>query len=144
MTVRACMSPEEVVAAVDAQANEVRRLKDQGLGNKSPEVSAAVTELLRLKALLPPLTLRKTNRGNLITMLRLIPGTTLQGIREGLTLPLQGLRSRPDISEDPWPQWAQRDPMLRFGWLVMVSFTPKTLVLGTSTDTVRTHLEKVS
>ena len=54
MTVRACMSPEEVVAAVDAQANEVRRLKDQGLGNKSPEVSAAVTELLRLKALLPP------------------------------------------------------------------------------------------
>ena len=57
MTVRACMSPEEVVAAVDAQANEVRRLKDQGLGNKSPEVSAAVTELLRLKALLPPRTL---------------------------------------------------------------------------------------
>jgi hypothetical protein len=54
MTVRACMSPEEVAAAVDAQANEVRRLKDQGLGNKSPEVSAAVTELLRLKALLPP------------------------------------------------------------------------------------------
>ena len=57
MTVRACMSPEEAVAAVDAQANEVRRLKDQGLGNKSPEVSAAVTELLRLKALLPPPTL---------------------------------------------------------------------------------------
>ena len=87
---------------------------------------------LGIGLLLPPLTLRKTNRGNLITMLRLIPGTTLQGIREGLTLPLQGLRSRPDISEDPWPQWAQRDPMLRFGWLVMVSFTPKTLVLGTS------------
>ena len=60
MTVRACMSPEEAVAAVDAQANEVRRLKDQGLGNKSPEVSAAVTELLRLKALLPPLTLTLT------------------------------------------------------------------------------------
>ena len=54
MTVRACMSPEEVVAAVDAQGKEVRRLKDEGLGNKSPEVSAAVTELLRLKALLPP------------------------------------------------------------------------------------------
>ena len=53
MTVRACMSPEEVVAAVDAQANEVRRLKDQGLGNKDPQVAAAVTELLRLKALLP-------------------------------------------------------------------------------------------
>ena len=99
---------------------------------------------LGIGLLLPPLTLRKTNRGNLITMLRLIPGTTLQGIREGLTLPLQGLRSRPDISEDPWPQWAQRDPMLRFSWLVMVSFTPKTLVLGTSADTVRTHLEKVS
>ena len=54
MAVRACMSPEEVVAAVDAQGKEVRRLKDEGLGNKSPEVSAAVTELLRLKALLPP------------------------------------------------------------------------------------------
>ena len=82
--------------------------------------------------------------GTLVAWLLLTPGTTLQGIREGLTLPLQGLRSRPDISEDPWPQWAQRDPMLRFGWLVMVSFTPKTLVLGTSADTVRTHLEKVS
>ena len=54
MTVRACMSPEEVIAAVDAQANEVRRLKDQGLGNKDPQVAAAVAELLRLKALLPP------------------------------------------------------------------------------------------
>ena len=32
---------------------EVKRLKDQGLGNKDPQVAAAVTELLRLKALLP-------------------------------------------------------------------------------------------
>ena len=37
-----------------AQATEVRRLKDEGLGNKDPEVAAAVAELLRLKALLPP------------------------------------------------------------------------------------------
>ena len=40
-------------AQADAQAKEVRRLKDEGLGNKSPEVAAAVAELLRLKALLP-------------------------------------------------------------------------------------------
>ena len=56
--------------AVDAQAAEVRRLKDdEGLGNKDPQVTlplplllplplpqvaAAVAELLRLKALLPP------------------------------------------------------------------------------------------
>ena len=99
---------------------------------------------LGIALLLPPITLRKTNRGNLIAMLRLIPSTTLQGIGEGLTLPFQGLQSRPDVSEDPWPDWAARDPLLRFGWLVMVSFTPKTLVLGTKTDTVRTHLEKVS
>ena len=99
---------------------------------------------LGIALLLPPLTLRKTNRGNLIAMLRLIPSTTLQGLWEGLTLPLQGLRSRPDVSEDPWPDWAARDPLLRFSWLVMVSFTPKTLVLGTKADTVRTHLEKVS
>ena len=45
--------PEEVPAAVDAQALEVRRLKDEGLGNKDPQVAAAVAELLRLKALLP-------------------------------------------------------------------------------------------
>ena len=99
---------------------------------------------LGIALLLPPITLRKTNRGNLIAMLRLIPSTTLQGIREGLTLPLQGLRSRPNVSEDPWPHWAQRDPLLRFSWLVMVSFTPRTLVLETKADTVRTHLEKVS
>ena len=99
---------------------------------------------LGIVLLLPPITLRKTNRGNLIAMLRLIPSTTLQGIREGLTLPLQGLRSRPNVSEDPWPHWAQRDPLLRFSWLVMVSFTPRTLVLETKADTVRTHLEKVS
>ena len=55
LTVRACMSPEEVVAAVDAQGKEVKRLKDEeGLGNKDPQVAAAVAELLRLKALLPP------------------------------------------------------------------------------------------
>ena len=48
------MTPEELEAAVTAQATEVRRLKDEGLGNKDPEVAAAVTELLRLKALLPP------------------------------------------------------------------------------------------
>jgi len=47
------MSPEEAAAAVEAQGKEVRRLKDEGLGNKSPEVAAAVAELLRLKALLP-------------------------------------------------------------------------------------------
>ena len=99
---------------------------------------------LGIALLLPPITLRKTNRGNLIAMLRLIPSTTLQGIREGLTLPLQVLRSRPNVSEDPWPHWAQRDPLLRFSWLVMVSFTPRTLVLETKADTVRTHLEKVS
>ena len=40
--------------AVDAQGLEVRRLKDEGLGNKDPQVAAAGTELLRLKALLPP------------------------------------------------------------------------------------------
>jgi len=48
--------PEEVAAVeaqADAQAKEVRRLKDEGLGNKSPEVAAAVAELLRIKALLP-------------------------------------------------------------------------------------------
>ena len=84
---------------------------------------------LGIRLLLPPLTLRKTNRGNLIAMLRLIPGTTLQGIREGLTLPLQGLRSPPNVSEDPWPHWAQRDPLLRFSWLVMVSFTHEPLSL---------------
>ena len=48
------LSPEEVVAAVAAQAKEVGRLKDEdGLGNKDPPVLAAVAELLRLKALLP-------------------------------------------------------------------------------------------
>ena len=58
MAVRACtaaeLSPDEVVAAVDAQGKEVKRLKDEeGLGNKDPQVAAAVAELLRLKALLP-------------------------------------------------------------------------------------------
>lgn len=46
------MSADEVAAAVEAQASEVRRLKDAGLGNKDPEVMEAVEELLRLKALL--------------------------------------------------------------------------------------------
>ena len=60
MTARACvaaeLSPEDAaaVAAVDAQAKEISRLKgDEGLGNKDPQVEAAVAELLRLKALLP-------------------------------------------------------------------------------------------
>ena len=58
MAARACtaaeLSPDEVVAAVAAQAKEVSRLKDEeGLGNKDPPVVAAVAELLRLKALLP-------------------------------------------------------------------------------------------
>ena len=58
MAARACtaaeLSPDEVVAAVAAQAKEVSRLKDEeGLGNKDPPVMAAVAELLRLKALLP-------------------------------------------------------------------------------------------
>ena len=35
------------------QAKEVSRLKDEGLGNKDPQVAAAVAKLLRLKALLP-------------------------------------------------------------------------------------------
>ena len=49
------MTPEEVRTALDAQAAEVRRLKDdEGLSNNDPEVAAAVAELLRLKALLPP------------------------------------------------------------------------------------------
>jgi hypothetical protein len=45
------LSVEEVAAAVEAQAAEVRRLKDTGLGNKDAEVVEAVGELLRLKAL---------------------------------------------------------------------------------------------
>jgi len=47
------LSPEEVAAAVTAQGKEVKRLKAEGLGNKDPQVAAAVAELLRLKALLP-------------------------------------------------------------------------------------------
>ena len=98
---------------------------------------------LVLALLLPPLNQRKTNRSNLIAMLRMVPPTTVQGLKEGLSLPLQGLQSRPDVQDDPWPPWAGRDPMLRFSWLVMVSFTPKTLVLNTSRESVRTHLEKL-
>jgi hypothetical protein len=48
------LSAEEVAAAVEAQAAEVRRLKDTGLGNKDAEVVQAVGELLRLKALQAP------------------------------------------------------------------------------------------
>ena len=41
----------EQQAAVDAQAAEVRRLKEEeGLGKEDPKVAAAVAELLRLKA----------------------------------------------------------------------------------------------
>ena len=43
---------EGAQGAVEAQALEVRRLKDEGLGNKEPRVAAAVAELLRLKAML--------------------------------------------------------------------------------------------
>ena len=49
------MDPAEVQAAVDAQGALVRKLKDEdGLTNGDAEVKAAVAELLRLKALLPP------------------------------------------------------------------------------------------
>ena len=98
---------------------------------------------LGLALLLPPLNQRKTNRSNLIAMLRMVPTTTVQGLKEGLLLPLQGLQSRPNVQDDPWPPWAERDPLLRFIWLVMVSFTPKTLVLKTSRESVRTHQEKL-
>ena len=94
MTVRACMSPEEVVAAVDAQANEVRRLKDQGLGNKSPEVSAAVTELLRLKALLPPPTLILTLTITLTLTLALTLTLTRRCCRPRRVAPRRPPRSR--------------------------------------------------
>lgn len=43
--------PEDVAAAVAAQAAAVRRLKESGLGNKDPAVAAAVLELKRLKGL---------------------------------------------------------------------------------------------
>ena len=44
-----------VAAQVEAQGALIRDLKEgQGLGNKSPEVVAAVAELVRLKALLEP------------------------------------------------------------------------------------------
>ena len=98
---------------------------------------------LGIALLLPPLNQRKTNRSNLIAMLRMVPATTVQGLKEGLSLPLQGLESRHDLQDDPWPAWAGRDPLLGFSWLVMVSFTPKTLVLNTSRESVRTHLEKL-
>ena len=45
------LSPDELRAALEVQAAEVRRLKeDEGLGNKDPQVATAVAELLRLKA----------------------------------------------------------------------------------------------
>ena len=98
---------------------------------------------LGIALLLPPITLRNTNRGNLIAMLRMIPTTTVQGLKEGLLLPFQGLQSRPEVQDDPWPPWAGRDPLLRFSWLVMVCFTPTTLVLKTTRESVRTHLEQL-
>lgn len=52
-TAPAELTPEELVAAVDAQGTEVRRLKeDEGLSNSDSAVKAAVAELLRLKAML--------------------------------------------------------------------------------------------
>ena len=98
---------------------------------------------LGVALLMPPLNQRKTNRSNLIAMLRMIPTTTVQGLKEGLLLPFQGLQSRPEVQDDPWPPWAGRDPLLRFSWLVMVCFTPTTLVLKTTRESVRTHLEQL-
>jgi len=98
---------------------------------------------LGVALLMPPLNQRKTNRSNLIAMLRMIPTTTVQGLKEGLLLPFQGLQSRPEVQDDPWPPWAGRDPLLRFSWLVMVCFTPTTLVLKTTSESVRTHLEQL-
>ena len=49
------MDPADVQAAIDAQAARVRSLKEEdGLTNADAEVKEAVSELLRLKALLPP------------------------------------------------------------------------------------------
>ena len=44
----------EAELAVEAQANEVRRLKQAGLNNRHPAVVAAVAELKRLRALVRP------------------------------------------------------------------------------------------
>ena len=46
------IDPVEVQEKIDAQASVVRDLKEDGKGNKDPEVMDAVAELLRLKALL--------------------------------------------------------------------------------------------
>ena len=49
------MDPADVQAAIDAQAARVRSLKEEdGLTNEDAEVKDAVSELLRLKALLTP------------------------------------------------------------------------------------------
>lgn len=111
-------------------------------------LTASVTTLnlligIGIALLIPPLSARKTDRGNLLAMVMKIPATTIQGIREGLQLPLEGLRARPTVRTEPWPRWASgRDPILRFSWLVMTAFTPRTLVLSTSRDQLVIHLEK--
>jgi hypothetical protein len=46
----ATLSPPAVIAAIECQGSEVRRLKASGLGNKDALVVAAVAELKRLKA----------------------------------------------------------------------------------------------
>ena len=46
------MSKEEIEALVAEQGGLVRKLKDEGMGNKDPQVVEAVQELLRLKGLL--------------------------------------------------------------------------------------------
>ena len=93
--------------------------------------------------LIPPLSARRTDRSNLVAMLFKIPATIIQGICEGIQLPLEGLKDRPTVLDEPWPRWAAgRDPLLRFSWLVMTSFTPRTLVLSTTPDQLRIHLEK--
>ena len=55
---------------------------------------------LGIALLLPPLNQRKTNRSNMIAMLRMVPATAVQGLEEGLSRPLQGLRSWPDVQDD--------------------------------------------
>lgn len=111
-------------------------------------LTASVTTLnlligIGIALLIPPLSARKTDRTNLLAMVMKIPATTIQGIREGLQLPLEGLRERPTVRTESWPRWASgRDPILRFSWLVMTAFTPRTLVLSTSRDQLVIHLEK--
>ena len=51
-------------------------------------------------ALLPPLNQRKTNRSNLIAMLRMVPPTTVQGLKEGLSS-LPRPAEPADVQDDP-------------------------------------------